>query len=132
MKIEVKLFYNKMDLILYDNFYGYEPFRPPLFVGRYGRKTVGGPEFILSGTEGRAWAPPSRLHYYKKMKESRGRPAQNFVSIVDEKSLGRDFIPSVQTTKESTICCKKMHPMTDVGNYTGKSGGENRQRAEIK
>jgi len=56
MEVEVKLFYSKIDLFLYDDYFWYEPLRPPPFVGRYERKDGRGsctdsgrflPDFII-------------------------------------------------------------------------------------
>ena len=59
----------------------HEPFRPPPFVGRYGKRRRSG---VLHGLR----APPSRLNYYKKMTEKsvRGRPPLYLVTNCRERA----------------------------------------------
>jgi len=115
-----------------------ETLRPPPFVDRYGRKDGRGsgmyPEWNRRVGSGRFL--PEFINY-KKMKESR-------VGVALPKILFRSWMKSrsveilyrlfrLQRIPWESICLQeKCYPMIDVGNYTEKSGGENRQRAGKK
>ena len=115
-----------------------ETLRPPPFVDRYGRKDGRGsgmyPEWNRRVGSGRFL--PEFINY-KKMKESRvgvALPKILFRSWMKSRSAEILYRRSDYKGSHGNLsaCKEKCYPMIDVGNYTEKSGGKNRQRAGKK